>query len=301
LTDYQGDLMNYTVETSPDIGSGNGINVGNGRYTVSVSSSLNYSTTYIWRVSVTDGTHWTNITYMFTTETRLLVDSEFDESIDTADLRFNNATIQDWYESRNDDPTLLALNETDIGGNTGKKAALENYGISKNAYLTQEFSSAQSGTFTVSFDIYIDRIEDSSNYDRSGLIYIGDDSISTNAPTGTSNERFVFMAFYDSTPGGTGNDLEIRARTLSAQSYSITSQWTTVTTGLSYDTWYTIKIVINVTDGTYDVYVDDVLVGDDIPKYSGYISSSVTHISFVADSDGRGDFYIDNVIATTES
>jgi len=70
---------------------------------------------------------------------------------------------QDWYESRNDLPILLTLDTTTVGGNSGKKAALKNYNTARNAYLTQEFSSPQTGTFTVSFDIYIDRITDSSN------------------------------------------------------------------------------------------------------------------------------------------
>jgi len=226
----------------------------------------------------------------------LLVDSTLDNSIDSADLR-TNSPGQDWYESRNDDPTLLTLDTTNVGGNTGKKAALKSYGISKNAYLTQEFSIDQTGTFTVSFDIYIDRIEDSGGYDRTGLIYIGSDHITTNCPTGTSNERFVFMAFYDPTPGDTGNDLEIRARTSSSQSYGTTSAWLQVASGLSYDTWYTVSLVINIAGGTYDVYVNDTLVKAGVAKYSGYAQTYVRYISFSADSDGRGDFYVDNIFA----
>jgi len=78
LTDYQEDQMNYTIASSPDIGSDSATNVGDGTYTLSVSN-LNYSTTYTWQVNVTDGTHWTNITYSFTTvsseNTNLVVDS----------------------------------------------------------------------------------------------------------------------------------------------------------------------------------------------------------------------------------
>ncbi len=232
----------------------------------------------------------------------LLVDNFFDDSFDSPDLRLDSVG-QDWYESRADDPERLTLQSGYISDGTGNdtnasaKAALLNYGFSSNAYLTQEFSSEQTDVFAVSFDIFIDRIEDSGGYDRSGLIYIGDDTVSSsNPPTGTSNERSVFMAFYDSSPGETGNDLEIRARTLSSQAYATTAEWTTVTTGLSYDTWYTIKLVLDVTGGTYDVYVNNELVGMNIPKFSGYTASSVTHISFVADSDGRGDFYVDNVL-----
>ncbi len=67
LRDPQGDLMDYTVETSPDIGSGSGTGVGDGTYNVDVSG-LDYSTEYIWHVDVTDGTHWTKKIFSFTTE-----------------------------------------------------------------------------------------------------------------------------------------------------------------------------------------------------------------------------------------
>jgi len=50
--------------------------------------------------------------------------------------------------------------------------------------------------------------------------------------------------------------------------------WTSVATGLSYDTWYVINLEVNVSGGTYDVYVDGVLEGDDINKYENYAGSS---------------------------
>ena len=225
----------------------------------------------------------------------LLVDSGFDDNLDSAELRANGSG-QDWYESRNDIPGLLTLDATDIMGNTGNKAGLKNFGGSGNAYLTQEFSPAQSEKFSVSFDIFIERIENVSNYDRSGLIYIGNDAIASNAPTGTSTERFVLMAFYDSTPGDTGNDLEIRARTSSSQSWSSTSDWTAVATGLSYDTWYTVKLVIDPA-GSFDLYIDDLLETPGIPKYSGYSANTIELITFAVDQNSRGDFYVDNVSA----
>ena len=66
LQDADNDAMNYTVTTSPDIGSGSGTNVYNGRYNESVSS-LSYSTAYTWHVNVTDGTNRTEATFTFTT------------------------------------------------------------------------------------------------------------------------------------------------------------------------------------------------------------------------------------------
>jgi hypothetical protein len=67
LIDYQGELMNYTVTTTPNIGMGTGTSVGNGRVTIPVSG-IAYSQTYMWYASVTDGIHWTNKTFTFTTE-----------------------------------------------------------------------------------------------------------------------------------------------------------------------------------------------------------------------------------------
>jgi len=68
LMDYQNELMNWTVETQPDIGSGSGAGVANGRYTVPISG-LDYFTTYTWFVNVTDGTYWAKKTFSFRTTT----------------------------------------------------------------------------------------------------------------------------------------------------------------------------------------------------------------------------------------
>ena len=80
LMDYQDDLMNWMVETQPDIGSGSAYGVGNGRYPVAISG-LEYEKKYTWFLNATDGTYWTNKTYVFTTTSEgLLV---FEPSADT--------------------------------------------------------------------------------------------------------------------------------------------------------------------------------------------------------------------------
>ncbi len=88
----------------------------------------------------------------------LLVDWEFDDSADSDALRTDGAG-QDWYESRGwysgGDSNLLVLDESDVGGNTGKKAGFIE-STSGNAYMTQEFSSPQTGVFTVQWDLYVD-------------------------------------------------------------------------------------------------------------------------------------------------
>jgi len=154
IMDDDGDLLNFSIETSPNVGSIDHLNSpgeSGGVKTCSISG-LTYNTVYTWYVNATDGEDWAREIFSFTTEDEpiFIVDSTFDASTDSADLRANN-TGQDWYESRGDDPTLLTLNMADIGGNSGKKAAIKNFGIAKNVYLTQEYSSPQSDIFDTSF------------------------------------------------------------------------------------------------------------------------------------------------------
>ena len=66
-TDAEGDRMDWSVTTAPNVGSGSGNNVGNGSKSISISS-LGYSTTYEWTLHVTDGITWNNATYDFTTK-----------------------------------------------------------------------------------------------------------------------------------------------------------------------------------------------------------------------------------------
>jgi hypothetical protein len=57
LNDYQGDAMEYTVETSPNIGAAHEVGVHDGTYTVPIHG-LSNGTAYRWYVNVTDGQHW---------------------------------------------------------------------------------------------------------------------------------------------------------------------------------------------------------------------------------------------------
>ncbi len=66
LKDFQGDLMDYTVETVPDIGSGSGTGVSEGTYTIPISG-LDYSVDYTWYITVTDGEHETDKIFDFKT------------------------------------------------------------------------------------------------------------------------------------------------------------------------------------------------------------------------------------------
>jgi len=95
LADPQNDLMNWTVETQPDIGSGAGNGVPNGRYTVPIGG-LDYFTTYTWFVNVTDGTHWAKKTFSFrtTTENTVVLEPTDDAEISEPDENVNFGTSE---------------------------------------------------------------------------------------------------------------------------------------------------------------------------------------------------------------
>ncbi|MBT0160831.1 DUF2341 domain-containing protein, partial [Candidatus Bathyarchaeota archaeon A05DMB-2] len=285
LIDYQNDLMDYTVTTDPDIGSATVTGVTSGTHSISVSG-LQYGTTYTWEVSVTDGTHSTTATYTFTTLTPLLVDSEFNDSADSADLRTNGAG-QDWYESRADGtsgPLLLTLNTDNIGGNAGKKAGFT-ASSSYNAYCTQEFSSPQTGIFSVQWDIYVDSILNIASPDRAGIMLIGADLDGSGGPNRNDAERFVFLAFWKDGGATSGP-----AQLVWMDTFSIFTPIASV----NLDQWYTIKVIVNVPAKTYDVYLDGVYINT-VPACTEL--SSVTHISFAQWNDGAGAFYVDNVFS----
>ncbi|MGF3585323.1 MAG: hypothetical protein ACQXXD_06370 [Thermoplasmatota archaeon] len=69
IEDLEGDSFDWTIETSPDIGSSSGTGAGNGTKTCPVSG-LEYNTTYTWYVNATDtgSGETTEEVYMFTTE-----------------------------------------------------------------------------------------------------------------------------------------------------------------------------------------------------------------------------------------
>ena len=67
ISDPEGDPINWSITTSPNVGSSSGTNAPNGTKSCSITR-LTYSRTYYWNVHVFDGIHWTNTTYRFTTE-----------------------------------------------------------------------------------------------------------------------------------------------------------------------------------------------------------------------------------------
>jgi Glutamine amidotransferases class-II/Putative metal-binding motif len=217
----------------------------------------------------------------------LLNDSDFDANESDDDLRDSDPPGKYWYESREDDPTLLTLDEEDIGGNNTKKAGFT-ASSSDNAYLTQEFSAAQTGIFAVQWDIYVKEIVDISGTDRAGWMLVGDNSDSTRpGPNSNDSERFVLMGFFRN-GGGTSGTMDLVA----LDRDDAWGEHTMIATGLNIGEWYAIRVICNMAADTYDVYVDG--------TYQATVTSrnakdSVTHISFAQWDDGAGGFYVDNV------
>jgi hypothetical protein len=67
INEPDGDPIDWTIETSPNIGSASGTDENNGTKTCTVSG-LAQGTLYKWYVNVTDGTNWKHQTYSFTTD-----------------------------------------------------------------------------------------------------------------------------------------------------------------------------------------------------------------------------------------
>lgn len=202
---------------------------------------------------------------------------------------------QDWYESRNDMPSLLSLNQDNIGGNSTKKAAFA-ASLSGNAYLTQKFNERRRDRVRLEWDIYMDSILDDGTRDRGGMMLVGADTGSgPNRGTGP----FVYMAFWCEGGGGTpgdGKTMTLVARE-PGNSFDVTSQWRPLQSGLEFDRWYKIAVDCNVIDARYDVYVDDVLVQSGVRAMN--VLYEMTHISFAQWNDGAGAFYVDNVYGDT--
>ena len=110
------DLLNYTIETSPDIGSqdnSSGPGETGGIKTCDISG-LTYDTTYTWYVNASDGTEWTNITYSFTTMSRpgtVYVDDDYDSSTPDYGI-YNFSKIQDGIDAVSEDGTVYVFNGT---------------------------------------------------------------------------------------------------------------------------------------------------------------------------------------------
>ncbi len=217
----------------------------------------------------------------------LLVDTDFEVGPDSAELRADGAG-PDWRESRLDDPTLLTLDLFDVAGNETRKARLAASNVS-NVYLTQRFGWPQTGTFSVGWEILVEEIVDlpGDGTDRAGWMLIGDDTDAPSpGPNSSDGERFVYMAFARNGGGTVGQTMDLVARDRN-------DPWdgfTLLASGLTIGQWYRIRVTCDLNADSYDVYLDDALVGS---VSSRQTKDSVSHISFAQWDNGAGTFVVD--------
>ncbi|MCH2173529.1 M14-type cytosolic carboxypeptidase [Myxococcota bacterium] len=220
----------------------------------------------------------------------LLTDSNFSSSTNSTSLIADGVGF-DWYESRADVPSLVSLDRTTVGLNGTPKAKFTG-STQSNAYLSQKFGAAQTGVFGVQWDIRVEEILDveGTQTDRAGWMLIGDNSSSgQSGPNATDSERFVYMAFFREGGGVSGDTMDLVARDRDDG----WSDFTTVATGLEIGEWIRIRVVCNVSEGTYEVYVNGQY---EATLASRHAKSSLSHISFAQWEDGAGTFFVDNVI-----
>ncbi len=222
----------------------------------------------------------------------LLVDSGFDSPTNSDALRIQGPG-RGWYESRNDDPGLLSLDKSDIGGDAGKKAKFTG-SVSGNAYVTQRFGRPQDDMFAVRWQIYVDAILDDADRDRGALMLMGDGGGTPDGPNAIGSERFVCLAFWSPGAGGDPDDTMSLIALEPGGSENISSTWKVIASGLSLHTWHTITVVCNPAMATYDVYLNgDLTPAATVSAYTP--KNSLIHISFAQTIDSAGTFYVDNI------
>ena len=115
INEPDNDKIDWTIETSPNIGRSSGTNENSGTKTCTISDLLE-DTTYTWYVNATDGTNWICQYYSFTTEDDgendppIITDDSGDVSIDTG----NTTTL--WVKATDDVGVTDAEISIDGGG-----------------------------------------------------------------------------------------------------------------------------------------------------------------------------------------
>ena len=70
IADSEGDLMNWTIETSTGNSNSSSSPMGNGTISCDLTTPLTYDANITWHVNITDGFDWTNKSYSFIVESK---------------------------------------------------------------------------------------------------------------------------------------------------------------------------------------------------------------------------------------
>lgn len=225
----------------------------------------------------------------------LITDGNFDASKSSKELRAD-AKGPDWYESRREakeSRRLLMLSKKPIAGNATPKAMIK-ADPKFNTYLTQRFSAAQTGDFTLQYDVLVKEIL--PQFNRSAFCMIGSDRDKKGGANSTGTERFVFLGFEN---GAAPGKMNLFAR----EANKPWEKKTIVAAGLDLNKWYTVEVTVYPEAGVYEVGVKGVTAE---PKELEAFRAGkkpikrLTHVSFASWNDGPGTFYVDNVTAKPE-
>ncbi len=222
----------------------------------------------------------------------LVVDGDFEADRTGKQLR-RNEKGQGWYESRNKPgrpgKKLLKLSKKNIGGNATHKAMIKGDPCC-NTYLSQDFPAPIEDRLSLQWDIYVKSIL--PPYNRSAFQMIGNASVKGRGPNGTGAERFVFLAFQNSSQEGRMDLFAFEGTGASWDERRV------LVSGLLLRRWYTIRVDVDVKEGTYLVSVQGVTekpIEVKAFRWKGKFPKKLTHVSFASWNDGPGTFYIDNV------
>ncbi len=185
LTDRQNDAMNYTVETSPDIGSDSANNVYNGRYYVSISG-LAYETTYTWFVNATDGEHESQQIFTFTTVRAPIPWWNANWSFRKEVILDHTKIAEDFYNY----PMLITFNDSDIRVKARKDGNDIVFADASGNKLDYEIEYYQKGKLEAWVRIpYL-----SSTVDTSIMVYYGNyDAENQENPAGVWDSHYMMV------------------------------------------------------------------------------------------------------------
>jgi hypothetical protein len=203
LRDPQNDLMSYTVETSPHIGSGSGSGVGEGDISVPISG-LEVMTEYRWFVNVTDGVNPTSEVFWFRTEP-LMVFDPFAEGWEYRKMiTVNHTMVADDLEYF---PVLLDITDNDLKDKAQEDGDdilfMNGAGVATRVYHELEEFDGSSGRLVA----WVNVSSLSSSVDTSLYLYYGNlDSDNQQCPEKTWDSHYLAVWHMDDATDSTIED-----------------------------------------------------------------------------------------------
>ena len=199
LKDYQGDAMEYTVQTQPNIGSDHKVGVHNGTYTVPING-LTYGAMYRWFVNVTDGSHWTLKVFSFETGYPSLFNPFEYGWHYRKQITINHTQVADDLTSF---PVLISTIDPDLTktqDDGGDILFMNGTGVAKRQYHEIESFNHTTGSLVAWVNISVV----SSSQDTTFYLYYGNPTcINQQYPTKTWNSHYKAVWHLNNNPTGT--------------------------------------------------------------------------------------------------